>query len=69
MSDQMTYMLPGDIAPRRGPKHLAKTVAFRTQGGRVIPDIEAKPVQPIEPAPKNAKATKETNTKADADQA
>lgn len=68
MSDQMTYMLPGDIAPRRGPKHLAKTVAFRTQGGRVIPDPEPQVIPAVKSeAPK--KGAKETNTTAHADQA
>ena len=51
MSDQMTYILPGDIAPRRGPKHLANSVAFRVQGGRVIPDPEPVTLKAIEPAP------------------
>ena len=55
MSDQMTYILPGDIAPRRGPKHLANSVAFRVQGGRVIPDPEPVTLQAIEPvAPEQA---------------
>ena len=46
--DQMTYMLKGDLRPRRGPAHLQHRKAFKVQGGRVLPDNPPVKLQPVE---------------------
>jgi hypothetical protein len=77
MSDQITYMLPGDRVPRRGPAHLKNTKAWKIQGCREIPDIEPVKLQPIEAVaeevkdeqPEAPRRGRPRKTEADADQA
>ena len=77
--DQMTYMLTGDRAPRRGPAHLQHRTAFKVQGGRVIPDPIPVKLQPVEAVAEEVKEEEQQpeaprrgrprKSEADADQA
>lgn len=75
MSDQITYMLPGDKLPRKGPRHLMDRKAWKIQGARLIPDVEPVKLQPIEAAVDEAveqeapRRGRPRKTEADADKA